>query len=649
LSKEGTSDESNILHEDKFLILNAFLGKGKTTAIKRLIQIKDYKKILCLSPRQAFARFLASDFNIDSYLDENSFNSNQLVISVESLYKINSDIGYELIVIDESESILNQFSSTTMNANYLECFNTLLKVIQKSKKVIFADAFISNRTLYFSKHFNEKITMIKNNTKPTVRTAIQVEKSNFNNYLLDDLKKDCKNYICFSSKKELTDLENILKCDKHLGLKDGFYKNALLYYGKGDDKVFKDTLDNINKSWVHASIVITSPSITVGNSFSVKDHFNKVYINASPTCTVRDTFQTHMRVRYLKDDTLIFSLPTTKQCNFIKTKTQLYFDVIEMFENFQDTKKEMITKLIDDITNTSPTEKNDTLLSLKAKIQNSQETPKALKDIFFFNLLETSISSMYYNNLFYKYLEICGYNVIALAETNKTMEFLETIEKFIIPYDDIEKLDEYEVSYIEGLEKRKEATKEQKLQKDKYFFELLVKEEYQNDKYFYDYYMDSSNRKIFDNARVEAVSTVENLLIRDYNKSGGLIEKNDMKAIQLKYIQEINKALNLEHSFMNKNVELDKIKGVSGYLTNHRENIHDVFGMRDKTKANVDNLDSIMKFLNKIYRNWNNTEFQSVRANPKSKNKSNNLIVSYNKKGNNELFNIFKSKRVKTN
>lgn len=637
LSQEETSDENNILNEDKINILYAFLGKGKTTAIKRLIQEKSYDKILCLSPRQAFARFLASDFNIDCYLEGN-YNSDKLVISVESLYKININMNYELIVIDESESILNQFSSPTMNSRYLEIFNVLVEVIKRSKKVIFADAFISNRTINFSKSFDEKITMIKNNTQPTIRTAVEIPKNDFNSYLINDLKKKTKNYICFSSKTELTSLKNILKCDEQLGLKD-FNKNALYYYGKGNDCVF-ETLKNINEEWTNASIVITSPTITVGNSYSVKDHFNKVFINASPTCNVRDTFQTQMRVRYLKDDELIFSLPTKKQYNYYKNRNLLYFDVLEMFDEFQVDKKEMIINLINDVSMGV----QEGLKELKNKIENLQETPKALKEILFYNLLEQSISNTYYNDLFYLYLEKCGYQ---LQTSEEAYNKIEQQDEEKMPYKLIKIIDQQGADYISDLEKQKKATEYEKIQKDKFYFSLIVKEEYQNDEYFYDYYMDGRKRKYFDNSRIELLGDVEETLKKDFYNSGGVIEQNKLKGIQLKYIQEINKALGLKNSFSNDVVPINKINILGAYLQEHRRNIHDVFGMRDRSKGDSTDLRTIIPFLNKIFNEWNETEFTAKRVKVDSKDKIKNPIESYKKDGYKiDLLSIFE--QVKT-
>jgi hypothetical protein len=618
LSQEGTSDSNNILNDDKMNILYAFLGKGKTTAIKRLIKEKNYDKILCLSPRQAFATFLSNDFNIDCYLD-GDYSSNKLVIQVESLYKINIDTNYELIVIDESESILNQFSSDTMNGSYLQNFNTLVEVIKRSNKVIFADAFISNRTINFCKSFEEKITMIKNNTEPTERQAVEIDKKDFNSYLVEDLQAKNKNYICFSSKTDLIKFKSILKCDKQLGLKD-FDKKALYYYGKGDDKVF-ETLKNINEEWTNASIVCTSPSITVGNSYSVKDHFNKVFINASPTCNVRDTFQSQMRVRYLKNNELIFCLPSKQQYTANKNKNILYFDVLDMFDEFQEDKKELIFNLIDNI-------KSDKTEELKERVKNLQETPKALKEILFFNLLEQGISQTYYNDLFKLYLVKCGYNI---SDDTTKINKLEDFGDGSVNYHDIKKITQEGADYIEDLEKRKKATEKEKLEKDRFYFDLIVKEEEERKHiYFKDFYMNGVKRNFFNNARLEFLDNVEETLKQDFIKSGGVIEVNNLKGVQLKYIQDINKILGLKNSFDDSLVNIEKINNLVGYFQENKKNINDAFKMRDRSKSDKMDLRVIIPLLNKIFKQWNNTEFQSARQ-TESKDKTKNLIESYKK------------------
>jgi len=636
LSQEGTIDEKNILNNDKMNILYAFLGKGKTTAIKRLIKEKKYKTVLCLSPRQAFAQFLSADFEFDCYLDGN-YNSDKLVVSVESLYKIDSNKKYELLVIDESESILNQFSSPTMKGRYLEIYAVLINIIKNCEKVICADAFISNRTINFVKSFDEKITMIKNNTTPTQRKAVEIEKDNFNKYLIDDIKQKNKNYVCFSTKKDLTEFKSILQV-----YETEFYDESIAYYGKGNDNVFEG-LKNINETWTDASIILTSPSITVGNSYSVKNHFNKVFINGAPTCSVRDTFQTQMRVRHLKDNMLVFSLPTKKQYNYAKSRNLLYFNVLEDFDKYNEGKKEMTVNLVNEIlTSESNEQKIDALNLLKDKIEGLELTPKPLREILFFNLLEYSISNTYYNDLFYYYLDICGYHLMTdkktfESEKNKNDDF-----ENLFDYDEIERIEPEEALYIADLEKAKKASEKQKLQKDKFYFEKIVDTTYEGYSDFFDtYYLKGSNRQFFDNARMEFKNNIVQNMKNDMYNCGDVIEQHALKSIQLKYMTELNKGLDIKNSFDSFEIPVDKIKGLFPYLKMHRQNIHDAFKLRDRsstdtTPANELNLN--LKFLTKIYKEWSNTEFKPIK---KSKHKA-AIIKTYSKDGTNGLFHIFK-------
>ena len=82
---------------------------------------------------------------------------------MESITKVPSDNVYDLIIIDECESILKQLCSTTMKNNHVEAFQRLETFIRtSSKNIIWADAFILNRSLRFIKYFKESVIMVRN-------------------------------------------------------------------------------------------------------------------------------------------------------------------------------------------------------------------------------------------------------------------------------------------------------------------------------------------------------------------------------------------------------------------------------------------------------------------------------------------------------
>jgi hypothetical protein len=186
---------NNILTPTKFIIISAYLGKGKTTACKRLIKHFKYKKILILSSRQSFANFMASEFEIPCYLDDEMTTDatlnekDKLVISIESLRKLNNTNAYDLILIDESESILAQLSSPTLNGHLNIIYKTLREFLKNSKKVVLADAFLTRRTVDFARSFlhqeDTEITLLKNNSLPVKREAISLDnKARFSSDLM---------------------------------------------------------------------------------------------------------------------------------------------------------------------------------------------------------------------------------------------------------------------------------------------------------------------------------------------------------------------------------------------------------------------------------------------------------------------------------
>ena len=247
---------------------------------------------------------------------------NNLVIQIESLHKLNKK-SFDVVILDECESILKQFSSSTMNKP-IDVFNCLQAQLSFCNKVIFADAFFTNRSLNYLKSFDEKITFIKNNSAPDERDAVEIE--DFNKTIIRSCKDDENNYCVFNSKTELKVLEAYF---------DGAFldenKKALFYHAdKGDEMDMG--LQDINKTWIK-SLVGASPKITVGCSFAEK-HFHNVFVKGSASsCCVRDTFQSIMRARHLINNTLYFSIDQRRVQTESKKQEQHIKDHVMKLEN----------------------------------------------------------------------------------------------------------------------------------------------------------------------------------------------------------------------------------------------------------------------------------------------------------------------------
>jgi hypothetical protein len=91
---------------------------------------------------------------------------------------------------------------------------------------------------------------------------------------------------------------------------------------------------------------MTTPSITVGNSYSPKTpDFNSVWVAGSPTCIVAQTFQGHMRVRTVTENTMYFSLPRESVLNFYKNGTDIKFKMLSQYDSLTDEKRAVMVDL----------------------------------------------------------------------------------------------------------------------------------------------------------------------------------------------------------------------------------------------------------------------------------------------------------------
>ena len=294
------NNENNYLDDEYYSKLNVLKKKLKKYE-------DDYKKcnlnILILSTRIAFSKHMQKEFEINNYLEvENlSFYKGSIVISVESIYKLNFNNHYDIIILDECESVLNQLSSVTVK-NKNECFKKLNHFINNASKIILADAFLTERTLKYLNNFNESKLLIKNDVFKNEKKAIVYnDEKLLKNKLFDDLKNGLKIYCHVTHKtKGITIIEELLK-ENILNENEIKFYSSLESRSEHEEKTNIELLLNINTEWKKYKLIMATSSITVGNSYENKD-IDNVYIfggcDDCGGCVVRDSFQNHYRIRH---------------------------------------------------------------------------------------------------------------------------------------------------------------------------------------------------------------------------------------------------------------------------------------------------------------------------------------------------------------
>ena len=99
------------------------------------------------------------------------------------------DPKYDLIVLDESESLLNNFDEGTMEGKDIHIFDFFDQLLEHSKKIAMLGGDISKRSLSFAKHYGQ-ITYVKNkNNGKKITCNVVLDEKQWQNQLATDLDK----------------------------------------------------------------------------------------------------------------------------------------------------------------------------------------------------------------------------------------------------------------------------------------------------------------------------------------------------------------------------------------------------------------------------------------------------------------------------
>jgi hypothetical protein len=291
--------------DKKILFVKGNMKLGKTKALKKYLDMNPkIENIIFISFRVLFTMDVNNNFkDFKNYLLLNKEKISikkhkKIIIQIESLHRLSLDELPDLLILDESESILGQFNSPNIKGirTAWEIFEFLLRV---SKKIICMDANLGERTLNIIK----KIHPIENiklhyNTYSTLKNDEYIFIPYFNIFLdkLDEtIKKNKRIVIPTNSLKKAKIIYDYITSN----YKD---KNIILYSSETDDHIKKKDLSNVNQNWCNYDILIYTPCITAGISFEMT-HFDVLFgCFTNRSCDVMTLLQMLFRVRRLNDN-----------------------------------------------------------------------------------------------------------------------------------------------------------------------------------------------------------------------------------------------------------------------------------------------------------------------------------------------------------
>jgi hypothetical protein len=346
------------------LLVKSHLGTGKTVAITNIIRLGTYQRILILSPRKSYTYaqmgIFASDPTLPpfvSYLDQHpGFLSEvpYLIVQLESIHKVFHYFEpYDLVIMDEAESILNQLHSITTNGKHLiNNHSTLEKVIRTAGRVIMADAFLSDRTMNIARSLRsgDRTRYIENTFQPYARTAVYLReaspsvplplpigkrKEKVANEEVKEVKEEVEEsgiipaHLYGFCQRIMTALRAgrrivVLWTSKRKGdwfvrsfLKDTEF--AYCFYSSDTTKEEQLGLRDVHSTWSQLQCLMMTTSITVGISYDPDEpeiQFDEAFLYGSNTTAMpRDIAQALLRVRVLKTQRLTYVMDVRPTSN----------------------------------------------------------------------------------------------------------------------------------------------------------------------------------------------------------------------------------------------------------------------------------------------------------------------------------------------
>jgi len=319
------------------LLIQSHLGTGKTVAIRRILAEGRYHRVLLISPRRSYTHSQCGDLQemgVVSYLDQPHGwlgAVDKLIVQVESLHRLkcwdtrashipDTNLPYDLVVVDESESVLHQLHSVITNgANMIRNHEVMEWALRTAGHVVFADAFLSDRTFAVAEMIRRgaagEALFIKNTYQPYQRQAIRLigkEKDiripnlgGFCERIMDALRAGRRVVVLWTSKRQGEMF--IQTCLKESGFTYRFYHAS-------SSKEEQEGLQNVHDAWRGIQCLMMTTVITVGISYDPKvdeEEFDEAFLYGSSSAAMpRDIAQALLRVRVLKAQRLTYVLDT---------------------------------------------------------------------------------------------------------------------------------------------------------------------------------------------------------------------------------------------------------------------------------------------------------------------------------------------------
>ncbi len=304
------------------LVVKAAMKMGKTKALATHLATHfadglRKQVIRFISFRQTFSSNIKEKFpDFALYSDTSgTLDDHRLIVQVESLYRLDIRAGMpppDLLILDECESIFEQFGSGLLRGNLNECFSKMRYLLRYSKHVICMDANVGDRTFRLLTRIRSDgapITYHHNTHRNATEDVYYIggDRMKWLGMLYAAVAKGDKVSIPTSS---LTEAKTLFR-----GLSERFPEKTIKMYSSDTATSEKKAhFTDVNTHWAQFDILIYTPTVSAGVSFE-KVHFDKIFgYFVDISCPVETCQQMIGRVRNVGHHQFIICLAATGNC-----------------------------------------------------------------------------------------------------------------------------------------------------------------------------------------------------------------------------------------------------------------------------------------------------------------------------------------------
>ena len=342
------------------LCIKSGYGTGKTYLMNKIIPMIGKKlkrnnklRVLLISTRRSYARAMSSSslkqLNIINYLDlDNKTNFNnvsRLCVSLESLHKAYPEDGgkwYDIVILDEAESISRHILSATITQDHYINYEKLRHFIINSDKVFMLDAELNKPALELLSMFNEdQLIKVNNNYRKLKQEYILTNnETKFKTDIINRIRAGERSYIVSLSKETSIIYKNYL-------ISEGILEDRIKLINSLTDEEDIIKLGNVNDFFKCYDVIITTSTTGAGVDFNI-EHFHNIYgiLQAGKTPPA-EFLQIINRVRIYTNSTILIY---TGQVNINKLEEAFIYHFKYVSKVSNDIKKQLLIKKINHVT-----------------------------------------------------------------------------------------------------------------------------------------------------------------------------------------------------------------------------------------------------------------------------------------------------------